>query len=273
MLLGIGTYTYSWGFGIPGYENGRASVTLEELLQRAHDKSCRVVQICDNAFLEKLSAAERQALVRQAEELDLVLEVGTRGIDPANLRVFLGLAKDMKAGLVRSMLPKEGYGTEIADAVAMLRDIMPEYEKAGVLLSLENHDRHKCHEQLEVLSRVGSANLGICLDTANSYGTGEDSDRVIEMLLPAANCLHIKEYSIARIGTQMGFLVAELPAGMGMLNIPKLLKRYASKGEKATVILELWTPYLNTLDETVELEYRWAEKSLEYLRPFFANDE
>jgi sugar phosphate isomerase/epimerase len=84
-----------------------------------------------------------------------------------------------------------------------------------------------------------------------------------------ANCLHIKDYVIERVDTQMGFTVLGAPAGDGALEIPALLNAFSAKPEDSAVVVELWTPYINSVDETVDLEYRWAEKSLEYLRPFF----
>lgn len=269
MKLGIGSYTYSWGMGVPGYDAGRPRITIDDILDRAAGKRCPVVQICDNAFPEKLSADERRRLAGRAKASGLTMQAGTRGIAPDHLRRFLTVAGEMDARLVRSMLPKTGPGSELPDAVAMLREVMPEYEKAGVLLSLENHDRHTCAELREVLDRVGSDNLGICLDTVNSFGASEDSRRVAEALLPVANCLHIKDYVIERIDTQMGFTVLGAPAGSGALEIGDLLDAFSGRPGDHAVILELWTPYVNTVDETVELEYRWAEKSLEYLRPFF----
>lgn len=269
MKLGIGSFTYSWAMGIPNYDHARPRITCADIIDRAAAKGCDVVQLCDNAFLEKKTKAEREALAAKADSLAVALQVGTRGVDPENLRLYLAICADMKAGLVRSMFPKEGYGSDLNDGVAMLKEIMPEYEKAGVLLSLENHDRHTCRELVEALDRVASPNLGICLDTANSYGTTEDITRVIEVLLPVSNCVHIKDFVIARISTLMGFSIGGLPAGRGMLDIKRILDNYRGPGDDASVILELWTPYINDLDETIDLEYRWTEQSLEYLRPFF----
>ena len=269
MRLGIGSYTYSWAMGIPGYDNGRPRITCVDIINRAAERRCDLVQLCDNAFLERMPSEERSMLGQQCRSLNLGIQVGTRGVDPANVSAFLGIAMETRSDLVRSMLPKEGYGTDLNDAIAMLKEVMPAFEKADILLSLENHDRHTCRELRTVLDRVGSRHLGICLDTANSYGVTEDVSRVIDTLLPVANCVHIKDFSIRRISTQMGFHLGGAPAGMGMVDIKKIMDGYAGMGEKGAVILELWTPYINDLEETIALENRWAELSLEYMRPFF----
>ena len=269
MKLGIGSYTYSWAMGIPGYDNGRPRIMIDDILDRAVAKGCPAVQICDNAFPDLLTSDERRRIAERADACGLAMQVGTRGIIPGHLRLFLDVAREMDAGLVRSMLPKTGPGSELPEAVAMLKEIMPSYEQESTLLSLENHDRHTCRELREVLERVGSDNLGICLDTVNSFGASEDSRRVADTLLPVANCLHIKDYIIERINTQMGFTVLGAPAGSGTLEIPELLENFAGHYIDGSVILELWTPYINSGDETVDREYRWAEKSLDYLRPFF----
>jgi L-ribulose-5-phosphate 3-epimerase UlaE len=63
----------------------------------------------------------------------------------------------------------------------------------------------------------------------------------------------------------MGFEVVGTPAGSGRLDIPRLLQIIKSHGKQPTAILELWTPYTNSVEETIQLEQAWLKQSLDYL--------
>ncbi len=265
MNYGMGTYTWTWNFGVPGYGDGEQAMTLEELLGEAAECKCRTVQICDNIPNETLPDAEIALLRARAEASDLDIHLGFRGVRPERLAAFLELAKKFGAGLVRSMLPKNGPEAEIPVAAEMLREALPAYEKAGVLLSLENHDRHKCRELRELIERVGNPNLGICLDTVNSFGAAEDPVRVAECLLPLANCLHIKDFTIRRCDHQMGFVVEGAPAGTGLLDARRMVSSFWELHPEQAVILELWTPYQGTPEATRSLEREWAGQGMEWL--------
>jgi hypothetical protein len=78
--------------------------------------------------------------------------------------------------------------------------------------------------------------------------------------------LHVKDFQIARPDHKMGFTVEGRPAGEGRLDVPWLLERLRGVGRAPNVILELWTPAQDTLQETIALEDDWARSSVGYLR-------
>jgi L-ribulose-5-phosphate 3-epimerase UlaE len=93
---------------------------------------------------------------------------------------------------------------------------------------------------------------------------------VATLLAPFTVNLHLKDFVIERQSHWMGFSVSGRPAGEGMLDIPSLLRRIAIHGRCATAVLELWTPPESRIEDTLAREARWAEQSLDYLRPLFA---
>lgn len=266
MNYGIGTYTYTWNCGVPGYEYARPFMTMTELLDRAAAFGCGTVQICDNVANEQFTDAEIAMLVARARGHGLDLHLGFRGVLPERLALYLELARKFEAKLVRSMLPKTGPGSDIGDAAAMLAEAIPAYGKAGVALSLENHDRHTCRELRSLVDRIASPDLGICLDTVNSFGAAEDPERVMDALLPVANCLHLKDFTIGRVDHQMGFVVTGTPLGEGMLNAGRALDYFLRERPGRAVIVELWTPYRGSTSATMDLENDWARRSVEWLR-------
>lgn len=265
MRLGIGSYTYTWAIGVPGYPP-RQPLTAHGLLARAARLGVHVVQFADNLPLDELPAHARTELRRAADALEIAVEVGTRGITPDHLRRNLAVACEFGAPFLRVVIDKADHHPPPEEVVRLLRTVMPEFEAANVTLALENHDRFKVATLLGIIRQVGSARLGVCLDTVNSFGALEGPDAVVEALGPYTVNLHVKDFAVQRAGHNLGFTVEGRPAGQGQLDVPWLLARLAEFGRDCNAILELWTPPTGDVEATIALEARWAEASVAYLR-------
>jgi hypothetical protein len=64
----------------------------------------------------------------------------------------------------------------------------------------------------------------------------------------------------------MGFVIECTPAGQRRLDIPWLLGKLHDFGRDPNAILELWTPPVGTLPETIAREDAWAIESIQYSR-------
>jgi len=263
MQLGIGSYTLAWAVGVPGYAAPSAPLEAEGLVEQASRLGVRVVQICDNLPLHLLPAERLDGLAARAGSAGVALEVGTRGTEPAHLLSYLRTASALGARLVRSLITKE-----VAAAERELLEVLPAYEKAGVVLALENYERHGVRALAELIQRIASPCLGACLDTVNSLGALETPREAISALLPHTASLHLKDFDITRNEHRLGFSVLGTPAGQGRLDIPELVNAARNNGRDPNAILELWTPYTGTVDDTVRKEMSWAEESISFLRRF-----
>jgi sugar phosphate isomerase/epimerase len=144
--------------------------------------------------------------------------------------------------------------------------VIPKFERAGVTLAIENHDRFKAGELAAIIDRIGSDNAGICLDTVNSFGALEGPEVVLDALGTKVVNLHVKDFEIFRANHNMGFVIEGRLAGQGMLNLPWLLGELRVLRRDPNAILELWTPPEATLAQTISKEAAWAEESIAYLR-------
>jgi sugar phosphate isomerase/epimerase len=179
-------------------------------------------------------------LRRSAEQRRIDVEIGTCGIDPANLDSQLRLARFFKSPIVRVVLDAPDSQPTPDEVVATLRSVLPAFESAGVSLAIENHDRFGSATVAEILDRLDNPCAGICLDTANSLGCLERVETVLEVLGPRTVNLHIKDFEIFRPRHQKGFIIEGRPAGRGRLDIPRLLARLRTLGRDPNAILELW---------------------------------
>jgi sugar phosphate isomerase/epimerase len=264
LRLSIGSYTYVWAVGVPGYPPPPRPLTADQLLDKAAELGVRVVQIADNLPLDRFTDAELDALRRRADGLGIALEVGTRGIRPDLLRRYLGIAQRLRSPILRTVTDTADHEPSPDEVVDTLRSVMPDFERAGVCLAVENHDRFRAAVLAEIFERVGSRCVGLCLDTANSIGCVEHVDRLLAVLGRWVVNLHIKDYCVSRPPHHKGFVVEGRPAGRGQLDIPGLLAAVRATGRDPNAIVELWPPP----EVTVAGEDAWARESVSYLRQF-----
>jgi sugar phosphate isomerase/epimerase len=265
MQLGLGTYAYAWAIGIPGYPPLQP-MNVFTFLRRAAELGVQVVQIADNLPLHRLSVAEIKNLFRETQALDIQVEVGTRGIAPEHLRLYLDIAQQFQSLILRVVIDTADQHPSPSEIVAGLHSLMPNFERAGITLAVENHDRFKVRTLVEILQQVDSPNIGICLDTVNSFGAGEGSDVVVDVLGPYVVNLHVKDFSIRRHRHMLGFEVEGTPAGKGMLDIPLLLGKLKQYERDYNAILETWPPLEVDVTHTIQKEDAWVQESIQYLR-------
>lgn len=269
MRLGIGTYAYAWSIGVPGRRPARP-MTARDLVERAAELGVHVVQICDNLPLHALSEAELDALARLAERHGVQVEVGTRGILPEHLRAYLRLAERFRSPILRVVVDTADHKPSPDEVVERLRPMRSAFETAGVTLAIENHDRFAAAQFRAIVEALGPW-AGICLDTVNSFGALEGPAFVVETLAPRVVNLHVKDFAIARVGHQMGFVIDGRPAGEGRLDVPWLLERLRSAGATGNAILELWPAPEASIEQTVRKEDQWVRRSVAYLRTLIAD--
>jgi sugar phosphate isomerase/epimerase len=265
MKLGIGSYAYYWATGAPGYPPA-SPLTAHDLIDKAAALGVGLVQLDDNLPLHTFSSSEVEALAAHARDRSIELEIGTRGIHPELLRKYMALASSVRSPIVRTLIDTADHHPSPDEVVATLQTIIPDYESAAITLAIENHDRFRVRALAQIIERIGSDYVGVCLDTVNSFGALEGPEVVVEVLGPLCVNLHVKDFRVRRVDHLMGFEVEGTPAGQGMLDIPWLLDSLTKHQHDPNVILELWPPPEPDLAATIAKEDRWVRESIAYLR-------
>jgi sugar phosphate isomerase/epimerase len=269
MHLGISSHAFAWAIGVPGFPAPERPWTAWQLIERAADLGVRLVQIADNLPLHARSADELDELLGFAASMGIALEVGTAGIATGNLHRYRELAARLRSPIVRTLLDSPGCEPTLQEAIDTVREVLPEYQRAGICLAIENHDRFRAAALAELMQALDSPAVGICLDTANSLGCGEGWDTVLRRLGPWVVNLHVKDFRADRLPHKKGFLVQGCPAGQGQLEVGVILAELARYGRRPNAVLETWVPPEPTLAETIAKEAVWAEASIAYLRNWF----
>lgn len=265
MQLGLSTYTYTWAIGVPGNLPAHP-LTAFDLLFTASRLGVKWVQFADNLPLASLSSQDLSEIAALARQLNIRVEVGTRGIGPDHLSRYLDLSRMFNSPILRVVVDSANYHPTPDEVVKALVPFKEKFMAAGVILAIENHDRFSCETLAEIVRRLGADWVGICLDTVNSFGALEGPKVVVDILGPLTVNLHIKDFTISRASHMMGFNIEGCPAGQGRLDVKWLLDRLQIFGRDPNAILELWTPPEVDLDATIAKESHWAEESVVYLR-------
>jgi sugar phosphate isomerase/epimerase len=145
---------------------------------------------------------------------------------------------------------------------------MPEFSRVGVRLAIENHDRFDSATLAWIIAKIGTKFAGVCLDTVNSFGALEGPREVVGRLARHAVNLHLKDFTVDRVGSMLGFAVRGAPAGRGRLDVPWILRELKARKREMNAIIELWTPWEGSVGKTVALEDKWAEESVRNMRQY-----
>src|SRR5687767_3074161 len=188
MRLGIGSYTYVWSVGVPGYPQPARPMTPFALVDQAVQLGVAVVQIADRMPLHELSDAELHALRHHAADRGITLEIGTWGIDVNRLTRYVDIATLLGSPLIRTVVETEPRQPSPREVVEILSSLAPLLEQRGVTLAIENHEKIKAATLRQIVDDVGCERVGICLDTANSLGCSEGAAEVLDILGPRTCC-------------------------------------------------------------------------------------
>lgn len=114
------------------------------------------------------------------------------------------------------------FRTFAASAWQALARAEPIIRKHHIRLAIENHKDWRIAELLEIIRRISSEHVGICIDTGNSIALLEDYLDTVKAYAPFAASTHIKDMAVA--DHESGFLLAEVPLGQGFLDLKSVVE-------------------------------------------------
>jgi sugar phosphate isomerase/epimerase len=260
MQPGISSFAFGWAVQL-----GRPPMDELGVVEFARRHGVRVVQLGDNLPVHQMSSERRTALLQAANAAGIQLELGARGLTEAHLETYLNLCRELGSSLLRFVVDSAGYEPSVFELADLLTNATPALKAAQVTLAIENHDRFPAAALFAAVKRL-EPHVGICLDTANSFGAGEGLVHVADHLVPVTVNLHVKDVTIRRLPHQQGFTIQGCRLGEGQLPIRELLVRMRGLGYRGSVILESWWPPGPDSTVTVAGELAATEAGIETLK-------
>ncbi|SDT37291.1 sugar phosphate isomerase/epimerase family protein [Actinoplanes derwentensis] len=258
MTIGLSTYAFFWQW----HSTAPDPISLDTMLERTAALGVELFQICDYPLIEE---ADLASVKRTADGLGIALELGTRGLSPEHLQRYLDIAQRLDVTVVRSMFNTVGHRPSLDEAIDLLGAAIPDYERAGVTVALETYEQVPTPTVVAAVEAVGSANLGICLDPANSVAALEHPRDTIERTRNHVKNIHVKDFSFTRRNGWVGFTLAGCPLGEGLLDYDHMIDA-VRPADGVNQIIEHWVPWQGDPETTSQLENRWTDHNLDYLR-------
>lgn len=258
MPIGLSTYSFFWQW----HRTAPEPLPLAGMLARTEEWGAELLQVCDYPAVEEYDDAQLRTLGGDAHRRGLRLELGTRGIATEHLLRYLRMAERLDVRLVRSMVT----AAEAARAEDLLRAAVPAYERAGVVLALETYEQVPTPRLVEVVEAVGSPALGICLDPANCVAALEHPAATVELTAPLVRNLHVKDFGFSRQAGWVGFTLAGVPLGEGLLDLDHLYATVRPVQRGISQVVEHWLVWQGDSVTTCRLEDEWTLHSLDRMR-------
>ena len=239
-MIGLSTYALFWELS----DRVPAPLTLAGAVDRARELGLGLLQICDYAPIEHWSDAQLAELRRHAGARGVALELGTKGLQPERMRRFLHLAEALGATLVRTMFNTPATAMEpehrptASEAEALLREVLPEFEAAGVTVVLETYEQAPTKDLLAVVQDVA----------------------------PYVLNMHIKDFAFARQDGWVGFVYTGAPMGEGLLDYDHMAAAIRPAERSINQIIEHWLPWQGSAEATLRTERQWTQQAIDYLR-------
>lgn len=261
-MIGLGTYAFFW------QHSARAPQPLDlpAMIQRTRDFGGEVFQICDYLPILGFPDAQLRDVKAVADRAGIVLELGTKGIQPAHLAKFLHMAQALGATVLRSMVNTPDHRPTLSEAEKLLKEILPAYEAAGVKIGLETYEQLGSRELVSLVESIGSPSLGICLDPANCVAALEHPRDVIDRCAPYVVNLHVKDFAFTRRGGWVGFTLEGTELGQGLLDYDYMIRKVAPESRGINRIVEHWLTWQDSFEETCRLENQWNANNLAYMK-------
>ncbi len=165
----------------------------------------------------------RAGLRRQLEAVAAAAE-GTRSV-----RCFVG----SRGARHRHPVP---WPRQVADTIAVARDLTPILRDLGLKLAFENHAEASTFDLVRIAETLGSDVAGITLDTGNIAITVEDPLLAVQRAAPYTIATHVKDGIV--VFADDGLVYNPRACGDGVVPIPEILQTLSATAPDLTVSIE-----------------------------------
>ncbi|HEX4166156.1 MAG TPA: TIM barrel protein [Bryobacteraceae bacterium] len=225
---------------LPPVPQGRDTV---HFLERCHTFGA--------AGIQSQIAGDPHALRARAEELGMWVEamISVRNNSPESLEREIINAKQAGCTVARDgLLGGRRYETFnslpdwhawVEQSTAKLETAIPIFEKHKLALAIENHKDWTTEQYLQLFKSYSSEYFGACLDLGNSISLLDGLMETIEQAAPYVKTTHFKDVAVAPYAD--GFLLAEVPLGTGVIDLPHSLDVLRRAQPDVRLVLEMIT--------------------------------
>jgi sugar phosphate isomerase/epimerase len=264
--LGVDSWSFSFACGMRREFKPAKRMTAWDVLAKVRQWGLKGAQV-GIGEMPKLDSSDFESFRKAVAEAGLYWEVSAGSVQNEQA-VLRALEYNVPLGskIVRSFM--EGFGIQfklkdlalddyVSEAIAHIKNLLPQFEQRGLRLGLENHGGLRLKHLRRVLTTFPSEHLGLCLDTGNPLLTLEDPVEVARELAPRAYTCHLKDWNLIRDGD--GLIVRGCALGDGVVDLKAvvdMLRVQAPRDQPLHLNIESPQEYLPLKLFTAEF-WRW----------------
>ena len=117
---------------------------------------------------------------------------------------------------------RAAFETACAQGLRSLQLAEPVAARHRLRLAVENHKDHLVAEKLEVLRRISSEYVGLCVDVLNNFALCEDLVETVRAFAPWALTVHFKDEALQEC--EEGFWLMDVALGEGFLPLKQFVQ-------------------------------------------------
>lgn len=289
LKLGIHSYTLHLNgcgqtWGLTGGEQFEQKINIFQLMDYAVEWGLDGIHVT-NVDIGSHDPENLAKVKKAAKDHNLYIEFNAsldEEFDPRLNETFKSaclVAEGIGADLVKFSLdirrPKPLYGScfhpdvmrQLCDVVDQIKEALPEYERTGIRLAVENHTETFADEIVWIIEQVNHPLVGACVDNINSVSVLENPQYAVERLAPYAFCYHFCDNKLVRDEQGAHFLGVRLGEGdIDMHRSLQPVKDYAPAWfDRINFEIEYPTQG-ESLEEAQKNEIQFCIDSIKYLR-------
>ena len=250
--MGMGVVVHSYGnrwnskAGSAAYPGFTSAL---DLLDHCHQLGSGGVQIVVKDWSADFAKRVRDKREKLGMYLEGSISVPKTAGDAAAFEQDVVRAKEAGAQVLRTVCSggrryevlhsADAFADQMKNALASLTVAEPILRKHKVKLAVENHKDWRSPELVGMLKQLNSEWIGVTLDFGNNMALVEDPMEVVRTLSPYVFSTHVKDMGVEDYAD--GFLLAEVPLGKGVLDLPAMFALCRKHNPAVTFNLEMIT--------------------------------
>jgi sugar phosphate isomerase/epimerase len=247
LRTGLNPYGLTYHLGMQGAGTPRANpkaVGLAGYIALATELGAKTIEIAET-WTGTMSDAELKALGARLRGLGME-PVGSSGLHRADLTNSIRIANGLGATLIRFALTPILCGDRFAAGVRWhqlvdstwqkLGELAPMAAEHGITIAIENHQDFTSKELVNFCVETGP-NIGIVMDTANTFPVAESPLDFVRVIAPHVRYLHLKDYRVQ--WTDEGLRLCRCASGDGAVPFKELVEILAQHHKSLPAAIEI----------------------------------
>ena len=231
----LGIVTHSFGLHQKASKGAKSSLAYNDplgQLEACHQLGAGGVQFPFGELAPDKAAKFRQQAEQWEIRVEAIVNLPKDQTEVARFeKQVLAAARTGAKWARTTMLPgrryeqfktREEFDRACAQGLHSLQLAEPIAARHRLRLAVENHKDHLTTEKLEVLKKISSEYVGLCVDVSNNFALCEDPVETVRAFAPWTLTVHIKDHAIEECAE--GFWLTDVALGNGFLPLKPIVE-------------------------------------------------